>query len=76
MSAQYTTKIQNLPQFTIKCHPIQAGIHKDPSVGVLIRIAYDIVMAAGVVPAIVYVQSPNSLGKESLMLEGVVKEFC
>ena len=33
MSAQYMTKTQNLLQFSLKCHPIHPGIHKDPSIG-------------------------------------------
>ena len=33
MSAQYMTKTQILPQFSLKCHPIRPGIHKDPSIG-------------------------------------------
>ena len=29
------TKTQNLPQYSLKCHPIHPGIHKDPSIGCL-----------------------------------------
>ena len=28
MSAQYMTKTQDLPQFSLKCHLIHPGIHK------------------------------------------------
>ena len=30
MSAQYISK---LTKFSLKCHPIHPGIHKDPSIG-------------------------------------------
>ena len=43
------TKTQNLPQFSLNCHPIHLGIHKDPSKA----LAYDILMAARVVAGIV-----------------------
>ena len=33
MSAQYRTNTQNLPQFSLKYHPIHPPIHKDPSIG-------------------------------------------
>ena len=49
MSAEYMTKTQNLLQFSLKCHPIYTGIHKDPSIGA----AYDTLMAAMVVAGIV-----------------------
>ena len=43
------TKTQNLPQFSLNCRLIHLGIHKDPSKA----LAYDILMAAGVVAGIV-----------------------
>ena len=33
MSAQHMTKTQKLPQLSLKGHPINPGIHKDPSIG-------------------------------------------
>ena len=44
------TKTQNLLQFSLKCHPIHPGIHKDPSIALRLRAAYD--MAAGEVAGI------------------------
>ena len=52
MSAQYD-KTQNLLQFSLKCHPIYSGIHKDPSMALRLRAAYDTLMAALVVAGIV-----------------------
>ena len=49
MSAQYMTNTQNLPQYSLKYHPIHPGIHKDPSIGARLRAAYDTLMAARVV---------------------------
>ena len=31
--AEYMTKTQNLLLFSLKCHQIYPGIHKDPSIG-------------------------------------------
>ena len=50
MSAQYITKTHSLPQFSLKCDPIQPDIHKDPSIGAQ---TYDILMAGDVVAGIV-----------------------
>ena len=47
MSAQCNIK---LTTFSLKCHPIHPGIHKDPSI---LRVAYDTLMAAMVVAGIV-----------------------
>ena len=46
------TKTQNLLLFSLKCHPIYPGIHKDPSIGAKLRAAYDTLMAAMVVAGI------------------------
>ena len=46
-------KIPNLLLFSLKCHSIYPGIHKDPSIGVRLRAAYDTLMAAMVVAGIV-----------------------
>ena len=48
MSAQCNTK---LTKFSLKCHPIHPGIHKDPELR--LRVAYDTLMAAMVVAGIV-----------------------
>ena len=51
MSTQCNTK---LTKFSLKCHPIHPGIHKDPSICAhRLRVAYDTLMAAVVVAAIV-----------------------
>ena len=50
MSAQCNTK---LTKFSLKCHPIHPGIHKDPSIGAQTWAAYDTLMAAMVVAGIV-----------------------
>ena len=34
MSVQYMTNTQNLPQFSLKYHPIHPEIYKDPSIDV------------------------------------------
>ena len=46
-------KTQNLLLFSLKCHSIYPGIHKDPSIGLRLRAAYDTLMAAMVVAGIV-----------------------
>ena len=46
-------KGKKLLLFSLKCHPFHPGIHKDPSIGVRFRAAYDILMAARVVAGIV-----------------------
>ena len=48
-------KTQNLLLFSLKCHPIYPGIHKDPSIYSLLRLraAYNTLMAAMVVAGIV-----------------------
>ena len=46
ISAQCYTK---LTKFSLKCHPIHPGIHKDPSIALRLRVAYDTLMAATVV---------------------------
>ena len=43
MSAQCNTK---LTKFSLKCHPIHPGIHKDPS---RLRVAYAAMVVAGIV---------------------------
>ena len=79
------TNTQNLPQFSLKYHPIHPGIHKDLSIGTQTSDAYDTLMAARVVagtvswlylnePEIIQVRILKRLGKGSL--GGVVKEFC
>ena len=50
MSAQCNTK---LTKFSLKCHPIHPGIHKDSSIALRLRVAYDTPMAAMVVAGIV-----------------------
>ena len=51
MSAQCNTK---LTKFSLKCHPIHPGIHKDSSIGAqTYKVAYDTLMAAMVVAGIV-----------------------
>ena len=55
MSAQFMTKTQNLPRFSLKCHPFHPDIHKDPSSGAVLKAAYDNVMAAMVVAGIMIV---------------------
>ena len=47
------TKTQNLILFSLKCHPIHPGIHKDPSIALRLRAAIDTLMAAMVVAGIV-----------------------
>ena len=44
--------LQNL-KFSLKCHSIHPGIHKDPSIGARLRVAYDTLIAAMVVVGIV-----------------------
>ena len=39
-------KTQNLLLFSLKCHPIYPGIHKDLSIGAQTRAYYDTLMAA------------------------------
>ena len=46
-------KTQNLLLFSLKCHPIYPGIHKEPSIGLRPRAAYDTLMVAMVVAGIV-----------------------
>ena len=46
MSAQCNTK---LTKFSIKCHPVHPGIHKDPFIRAQTWVAYDILMGARVV---------------------------
>ena len=46
-------KDTNLLHFSLKCHLIHPGIHKDPSIGAQIRAAYNTLMAARVVAGIV-----------------------
>ena len=53
MSAQCITKTQNLLQFSLKCHPIHPGIHKDPSMALRLRASYDTLKAGGVITGIV-----------------------
>ena len=62
MSVQFMTDTQNLPQFSIKYHPIRPGIHKDPSIGHLNE------------PAIIQVRSLIYLGKGSFW--GIGQMFC
>ena len=45
-------KTQNLLLFSLKCHSIYPGIHKDPSIGLRLRAA-DTLMAAMVVAGLV-----------------------
>ena len=53
MSVEYMTKTQNLIQFSLKCHPIYPGIHKEPSIGAQTWAAYDTLIAAMVVAGII-----------------------
>ena len=53
MSAQYMMNTQYLLQFSLKCHQIHHEIHKDPSIGLRLRDAYDTLMVAPVVAGIV-----------------------
>ena len=52
MAAQHMTKTQYLPWLSLHCHPIQLGIHKDPSIGAH-TYGCLIILAAGVVAGIV-----------------------
>ena len=45
--------LQNLLLFSLKCHTIYPGIHKDPSIWLRLRAAYDTLMAAVVIAGIV-----------------------
>ena len=60
------TKTQNLLQFSLKCHPIHSGIHKDPYIGAqtwgCLRYSNGYPVLAGIVGcehAIVYARNPD-----------------